>query len=60
MNFANITKKITHVIAVALSSVVVFVVSPAGQSLIHQYPKISGAAGILVALGSLYHNPDKQ
>ena len=51
-------KKITHVLAVAASAVVVFVVSPAGQALIHQYPILSGIAGVIGALVSVYHDPN--
>jgi hypothetical protein len=50
-------KTITHVFAVVLAAVVTFAVSPAGQALVKQYPKIAGVFGILVALGAVYHEP---
>jgi len=50
-------KTITHFIAAGLAMAVAFAVSPAGQALVHQFPKLAGAVGVLLALGSLYHNP---
>lgn len=58
--WGGIFKAVTHGFAVVLSGAVVFAVSPAGQALVHQYPKLAGALGIVTALGSLYHNPVKE
>jgi hypothetical protein len=50
-------KLITHWIAATLVTVAAFAVSPAGQALIAQYPKLSAAAGLLASLAALYHSP---
>ena len=50
-------KTITHVFAVVLTGAVAFAVSPAGQALVKQYPKLAGVIGIIAALGALYHEP---
>ena len=50
-------KNITHILAVALSVVAGFVVTPAGQAVIHQYPYLSGAAGVILTLAAVYHVP---
>jgi hypothetical protein len=53
MNF----KTITHVFAVILAGLAAFAVSPAGQAVVHQYPKLSGVVAAIVALSALYHSP---
>ena len=50
-------KKITHVFAVVLAGLAAFVVTPAGQALVHQYPWLSGIVGVIVSLAAVYHNP---
>lgn len=50
-------KTLTHWLAVAGIAVVGFVASPAGQAIVHQYPIVSGIAGIIGLLGALYHSP---
>jgi hypothetical protein len=50
-------KTITHVFAVALAAVAGFVVTPAGQAVIHQYPVLSGLAGVILTLAAVYHVP---
>lgn len=48
--------KVTHVLAVILGSAAAFALSPAGQAVIKQYPKLGGVAGIL-GVAALYFNP---
>jgi hypothetical protein len=50
-------KGLTHVFAVVGLAIVGFVVSPAGQAVVKQYPVTSGIAGAIVALGAIYHQP---
>jgi hypothetical protein len=50
-------KTFTHVLAVVLASLAGFVVTPAGQAVIHQYPYLSGAAGVILTLAAVYHVP---
>lgn len=57
MKFNFNVSAITHVLAVAFSAAVVFVMSPAGQALVKQYPKLSVASGILLAIAAVYHVP---
>ena len=52
-------KKITHVFAVVFAGAVGFAATPAGQALIHQYPVVSGMAGVLTALFAVYHDPKR-
>lgn len=50
-------KKLTHVLAVGFAAVVGFAVSPAGEAIVKQYPKVSGIFALLGVLGALYHSP---
>ncbi len=50
-------KNITHILAGALAIVAGFVVTPAGQAIIKQYPWSSGLAGVILALAAVYHVP---
>jgi hypothetical protein len=50
-------KTITHVFAAILAGAVAFAVSPAGQALVRQYPKLAAVVGIITALGAVYHDP---
>ena len=50
-------KKITHIFAVIASGVMIFVATPAGQAVIHQYPVISAVLGAIGALTAVYHSP---
>jgi hypothetical protein len=50
-------KNITHWAAGAFVAVVGFAVSPAGQAIVAQYPKLSAVATLLGLLGALYHSP---
>lgn len=50
-------KNITHVLAVVLSAVAGFVVTPAGQAVIKQYPVLSGVTGVVLMLAAVYHIP---
>ena len=53
MNF----KKVTHVAAALFAAAVGFAVSPAGEALVRQYPKLAAVSTLLGLLGSLYHSP---
>jgi hypothetical protein len=50
-------KTITHVFAVALAGLASFVVTPAGQALIKQYPWSSGIVAVVLTLAAVYHIP---
>jgi hypothetical protein len=50
-------KTITHVFAVGIVAVAGFFVSPAGVSLLHQYPVLVPVAAGIGALAALYHSP---
>jgi hypothetical protein len=52
-------KTLTHIMAVVLSAVVGFAATPAGQSVVHQYPILSGVFGVLGVLAAVYHQPQK-
>jgi hypothetical protein len=51
------TKTITYYLAVVIAAIAAFAVTPAGQALIAQYPKLSIVFAIIGALGALFHNP---
>ncbi|HUJ33273.1 MAG TPA: hypothetical protein VLY23_18470 [Candidatus Acidoferrum sp.] len=53
-------KKLTHVLAVAAVAVVGFVVSPAGQAVVKQYPWASAISGAILAVAAIYHVPLNQ
>jgi hypothetical protein len=53
-------KKVTHVLAAIGLGIVGFIVSPAGQALIKQYPIVSGVAAGVAALAAVYHVPIPQ
>lgn len=53
-------KKVTHILAAALAAAAAFVVTPAGKSLLGQYPILSATAAGVLALAALYHNPVAQ
>jgi hypothetical protein len=50
-------KKVTHAFAAALAAAAAFVATPAGKTLLEQYPVLSAAAAGILALAALYHNP---
>jgi hypothetical protein len=50
-------KTVTHWFAVGAVAVVGFIASPAGQAVVHQYPILSGVAGVIGVLSALYHSP---
>lgn len=52
-------KNITHVFAVVLAAATTFIASPAGQSLVHQYPVLSPVVMGIVAIAGVYHTPLK-
>jgi len=53
-------RRITHVFAALAAAVMAFIVTPAGQALVHQYPILSGIIGVLGAAGAVYHQPERQ
>ena len=53
-------KKATHIFAWGLAAVAAFMVTPAGQALVHQYPIVSGISGVILALAAVYHEPKTQ
>ena len=50
-------KTITHVAALVLAGIAGFALTPAGQSVIAQYPKISVIFTLAAGLCALYHVP---
>lgn len=50
-------KNLTHYLALGLAAVASFVVTPAGQAVIKQYPWSSGLAGVILTLVAVYHIP---
>ena len=48
---------LTHYLVVLYLAASSFIVTPAGQALIHQYPYLAGVATTLSFLGALYHVP---
>jgi len=53
----NQWKKVTHVVAVGFATVAAFAISPAGQAVVKQYPKLAVAVTLIGSLGALYHEP---
>lgn len=53
----NPFKFATHIFAVIFGGAMAFVMTPAGQALIHQYPIVSGVVGVLSAVSAVYHTP---
>jgi hypothetical protein len=49
--------KLTHILAIAGAAITAFVLTPAGQAIIHQYPKLAPIAGAVATLFAVYHNP---
>jgi hypothetical protein len=47
----------THYLAVAVAALAGFALTPAGQALVAQYPKLSVLFGAAGALAALYHSP---
>ena len=60
MDFLSVYKKATHIAAVAVIAAGAFALSPAGQALVAQYPKLATVSAVLVFLTSLYHQPKNQ
>lgn len=50
-------KKLTHVFAVIIGLLATFIMTPAGQAIVAQYPKLSGLVAGVMALAALYRNP---
>lgn len=53
MNYKNLT----HYFAIAVVAIAGFAISPAGQAVVSQYPKLSGIFAGVIALAALYHQP---
>ena len=49
--------KVTHILAAILASIAAFALTPAGQSLIAQYPHLAVVSGLVATLASLYKTP---
>jgi hypothetical protein len=49
--------KLTHIIAIIGAAATAFLLTPAGQAIIHQYPKLAPIAGAIATLFAVYHNP---
>jgi len=47
-------KVVTHFLAWGLGAAIAFAMSPAGTSLVHQYPKLAGVTGVLLGAGTLF------
>ena len=56
MNWLAGFKKVTHVLAGVLATASAFALTPAGEAIIKQYPKLGGVAGILGVV-ALYFSP---
>jgi hypothetical protein len=52
-------KTVTHYIALGVAALAGFAVTPAGQALVTQYPKLSMLFAAVGAIAALYHNPTK-
>lgn len=50
-------KVATHWLAVGIAAAAAFAISPAGQALVAQYPKLSGLVAVIAAIGALYRTP---
>lgn len=50
-------KSITHFAAVVIAAVSAFVLTPAGQAVLAQYPKLATIGGGIGAILALYHSP---
>ena len=53
----NKFSKITHFAGLALAATGAFLVTPAGQALIQQYPHLEPVAFMIASLVALYHKP---
>lgn len=52
-------KGITHFFAALAASTYGFFLTPAGQAILHQYPKLGTVFAALTTLLALYHSPQK-
>jgi hypothetical protein len=50
-------KTITHILAAAALAVWGFILTPAGQAILNQYPKLASAFAGITTLFALYHSP---
>jgi hypothetical protein len=57
--WATQLKAVTHVIALGGVAVVGFAATPAGQAVIHQYPKLAAGFAAIGVLMATYHDPNK-
>ena len=56
--FVN-AKGITHFLAAAAAAIWGFMLTPAGQALLQQYPKLGAAFAAITTILALYHSPVK-
>jgi hypothetical protein len=57
-SFVN-AKGITHLYALIAAAVGSFLVSPAGQAVLMQYPHLASVISAISIILALYHNPSK-
>lgn len=50
-------KTITHIYAAIAAAVGAFLVTPAGQSVLMQYPKLASIIGAIAVIAGVYHSP---
>lgn len=50
-------RRFTHVLALLATSAYTFMLTPAGQALVHQYPILTAVVGGLTTVLALYHQP---
>lgn len=50
-------KTVTHWLALGVTALAAFALTPAGQALIAQYPKLSIFFGFVGGVAALYHDP---
>ena len=48
---------LTHWLALGAAAVGGFLVTPAGQAILHQYPVVSSVVGTVSVIAALYKNP---
>jgi hypothetical protein len=59
MSFFSKLKAVEHVFALVGTAAMTFIVSPAGQAIVHQYPVLAPITSGLAFLLAYYHTPSK-
>jgi len=49
--------KLTHVLAITGAAIAGFAMTPAGQAIIHQYPKLSPVLAAVLTIAGIYRDP---